>query len=136
MGNPGRFNEKEEAISEINMIPLIDVMLVLLVIFIVTIPVMTHSVRVDLPQAKSEMTAIEPGVVSISIMHDGKVLWNDTPVDEAGLHSRLSAAAEQDPQPEIQVHGDHRAAYGHVAKVMAASHQAGIRTLGFVTQPD
>ena len=136
MRNLEDFSEKEELFSEINMIPLIDVMLVLLVIFIVTIPVLTHSLRVELPQEKSEIQVISPHTIQISVMHDGSIYWNDTPVDETELHLRLSVVAARDPQPEIHVQGDRRAVYGHVAKVMTAVHQAGIRKLGFVTQPD
>ena len=136
MGGSDWFNEKDDAISEINMIPLIDVMLVLLVIFMVTIPVMTHSVQIDLPQENSERRLVLPQTISVAIMHDGQILWNDVPVDEAGLLQRLSAAATEDPQPEIHIQGDYRAAYGHIAKVMTAAHRAGIGKFGFVTQPD
>jgi biopolymer transport protein ExbD len=130
------FDDREEVMNEINMTPLVDVMLVLLIVFMITVPVMTHSMRVDLPYAKSEPNIVLPETIVLSVGSDGSVLWNGTPVDSAALETRLSAVAAGQPQPEIHLHGDRLAAYGHVAETMSAVRRAGIQKLGFVTKPD
>lgn len=121
--------------AEINMIPLIDVMLVLLVIFIITAPMMTHAVKVDLPQASSRPNEIKPETVQLSIQADGAVFWNAEAVDAAAWRARMTAAAQQTPQPEIHLRADGDLAYRHVAQVMADAAQAGLVKLGFVTDP-
>ena len=127
--------EDDEMVSEINMTPLVDVMLVLLIIFIITVPVLTHSVKLDLPRAQNRENVVRPKTVTISITADGGTFWDKTPVDEAALAARLAQASRQEPQPEIQVYGDRRAEYDHVVKAMAAAQRAGIAKLGFVTDP-
>lgn len=122
--------------SEINMIPLIDVMLVLLIVFMITVPVMTHSMWVDLPQSKSEANSVLPETIVLSISRDGGVLWDGIPVDSATLEARLSTIAAREPQPEIHLHGDRRVAYEHVTETMSAIRHAGIQKLGFITKPD
>lgn len=133
------FNEKpegtEEVMSEINMIPLVDIMMVLLIIFIITIPVVTHSTKIDLPQTETAHALMPPQIVTLSITREGHILWNNTPVDAAELEKRLSIAATRKPQPEIHFHGDRQAAYDHVAKAMTAAQRAGILKLGFITRP-
>jgi biopolymer transport protein ExbD len=121
--------------AEINMIPLIDVMLVLLVIFIVTAPLMTHAVKVDLPQATSQPNEAKPETITLSIQADGSVYWNADPVDAAAWEARMDAAARQMPQPEIHIRADGKLAYKHVAQIMADAARAGLTRLGFVTQP-
>ncbi|AAZ96664.1 putative biopolymer transport protein [Thiobacillus denitrificans ATCC 25259] len=121
--------------AEINMIPLIDVMLVLLVIFIITAPLMTHAVKVDLPQASSRPNEVEPETIQLSIQADGSVHWNTERVDATAWQTRMNAAAQQTPQPEIHIRADGELAYRHVAQIMADAARAGLTRLGFVTEP-
>ena len=127
----GGLDDQEDVVSEINVTPLVDVMLVLLVIFILTVPVLTQSVGVDLPRADKVNTV----AVTVSVNADGTVFWDGVPVDDAKLARVLQNAAQADPQPEIRLYGDRKAAYEHVVRVMAAAQKAGIEKLGFVTQP-
>ena len=122
--------------AEINMIPLIDVMLVLLVIFIITAPLMTHAVKVDLPVAASQPNDLKPETINLSIKADGSVYWNAEPVDPAGWQSRMEAAARTVPQPEVHIRADGELAYKNVVKIMADAAKAGLSKLGFVTDPD
>ena len=121
--------------AEINMIPLIDVMLVLLVIFIITAPMMTHAVKVELPQASSQPNEIKPETINLSIQADGAVFWNAEAVDAAAWQARMDAAAQQTPQPEIHIRADGDLAYRNVAQIMADAARAGLTRLGFVTDP-
>ncbi len=121
--------------AEINMIPLIDVMLVLLVIFIITAPLMTHAVKVDLPVAASQPNEVKPETVNLSIKADGSVYWNAEAVDATAWRARMDAAAQQMPQPEIHIRADGELAYKHVAQIMADAAKAGLGKLGFVTDP-
>ena len=97
----GDFEHNDEVMSEINMTPLVDVMLVLLIIFIITVPVLTHSVNVDLPRASNQPTELKPQTVQLAVTASGEVFWNETKVDAAELNAKLLAAAAQSPQPEI-----------------------------------
>lgn len=130
----GGWEDGDDVVSEINMTPLVDVMLVLLIIFIVTVPVLTHSVKLDLPRAQVEPNRVRPDTVTISVTREGAVHWNDAAVDEAELNRRLEAAARQQPQPEIHIRGDRKVAYEFVIKTMAAAQRAGVHKLGFVTE--
>ncbi len=131
----GGLDDQAEVMSEINMTPLVDVMLVLLIIFIITVPVLTHSVNVDLPQAENAPAEIKPETINIALDAQGKIFWNETPVTTAELDAHLASAAAQQPQPEIHLRGDKALAYGQVAQTMAAIQRAGISKLGFITQP-
>ena len=131
----GGLEDHDEVVSEINMTPLVDVMLVLLIIFIITMPVLTHSVNLDLPRASSEATVLKAETVTLSVTASGDVHWNGEKLAPAALDARLRAAAAQDPQPEVHIHGDRKAAYEHVVSAMAAAQRAGILKLGFVTEP-
>ncbi|MBW8372042.1 MAG: biopolymer transporter ExbD [Thiobacillus sp.] len=121
--------------AEINMIPLIDVMLVLLVIFIITAPLMTHAVKVDLPVASSQPNEVRPETINLSIKADGSVYWNAEVVDATAWQARMDAAAQQTPQPEIHIRADGDLAYRNVAQIMADAAHAGLTKLGFVTDP-
>ena len=121
--------------AEINMIPLIDVMLVLLVIFIITAPLMTHAVKVNLPVAASQPNEVKPETINLSIKADGSVYWNANPVDAAAWQARMDAAAQQTPQPEIHIRADGDLAYRNVAQIMANAAQAGLSKLSFITEP-
>ena len=127
--------DADEVMSEINMTPLVDVMLVLLIIFIITIPVMKHSVNVDLPVAKNQPQVIQPQTVRLSVDAQGLYVWNEAPVEASALAGLLQAEAAREPQPELHIRGDKAVRYEHVAKVMASAQQAGLRKIGFITEP-
>jgi biopolymer transport protein ExbD len=124
-----------QPVAQINMIPLIDVMLVLLVIFMVTAPLLTHAVKVDLPQASSALNETRPENVQLSIDGEGRVFWNGEPVDEAAWRVRMQAAARLDPQPEVHLHADGDLAYRRVVAVMSDASRAGLTRIAFVTDP-
>lgn len=137
IGSSGRGAEDYSApMNEINMIPLIDVMLVLLVIFIITAPLLTHAVKIDLPQASSQLAPEKPEIVSISINELGDMYWNDTPMVEGELVSRLQQIATQDPQPELHLRADRETRYQILARIMADAQNAGIKKMGFVSTPE
>jgi len=121
--------------GEINMIPLIDVMLVLLVIFIITAPLLTHAVKVDLPKASSAVNVTKPDNVQLAIDAEGIVYWNGEVLERSGWRSRMDAAATQRPQPEVHIRADAAVAYRRVAEVMSDAAKAGLTRLGFVTDP-
>jgi len=125
----------DDMVSDINMVPLIDVMLVLLIIFIITVPVITHSVKLDLPRADNTPNIVKPETVNLSVTTDGSVFWNDEKLDFTQLDLRLQTASSRQPQPEIFIRGDRKVEYENVAKVMAAVQRAGVLKLGFVTEP-
>ena len=131
----GGLDDHDEVVSEINMTPLVDVMLVLLIIFIITMPVLTHSVTLDLPRASSEATAMKPETITLSVTASGDVHWNGQEIAPETLKSRLREVAGQEPQPEVHIHGDRTVDYEHVITTMAAAQQAGILKLGFITEP-
>jgi len=122
--------------AEINMIPLIDVMLVLLVIFIVAAPLLTHSVKLDLPKAASAPTLAKPETVQLAIDAQRRLFWNGEPVDRAGLQERLAAAGRLVPPPEIHLRADRTTPYEAVAQVLADSSRAGVTRFGFESDPD
>jgi biopolymer transport protein ExbD len=131
----GTQDDSDQMLSEINMIPFIDVMLVLLIIFIITVPVIKHAVNIDLPQASNQKLLDKPENVRLSVDADGGYFWNDARVDDADFEQRLAAAAAQDPQPELHIRGDKAVRYERVAQAMAAAQRAGVRKIGFVTEP-
>lgn len=121
--------------SEINTTPLVDVMLVLLVIFIITAPLLTHAVKIDLPKASSQQIPDKPEVISVSIDAAGKMYWNDVAIVQGELKTKLQAIALQNPQPELNVRADKETRYQVLAEVMADAQNAGITKLGFVSEP-
>ncbi|KYP12819.1 MAG: biopolymer transporter ExbD [Limnobacter sp. CACIAM 66H1] len=127
--------DDQQEMSEINMTPLVDVMLVLLIIFIITVPVITHSVKVDLPQASQQPTEVKPDVVTLTVQRDGSLMWNDETLTFENLELRLQAVAQQDKQPELRIQGDKAVEYEKVIQVMAAAQRAGVEKLGFMTEP-
>ncbi len=131
----GDFESQDEVMSEINMTPLVDVMLVLLIIFIITVPVLTHSVNVDLPRASNVPNEVKPTTVQLAVNAKGEVFWNERQVSPEQLAAELKTAAAAQPQPDIHLRGDRTVAYEHVVKTMAAVQSAGILKLGFVTEP-
>jgi biopolymer transport protein ExbD len=131
----GLDSSSDDVVSDINMVPLIDVMMVLLIIFIITVPVLTHTVKLDLPRAENTSQVVKPESINLSIATDGAVFWNNDRLDEQALAQRLEIAAESAPQPEIFIRGDRKVEYEHVAKTMAAVQRSGLLKLGFVTEP-
>ena len=128
--------DHEEVMSAINTTPLVDVMLVLLIIFLITIPVVTHTVRVDLPKERNQPRETKPEDVTLSVDRSGNAWWNELMLkDPAELASRLHQAAATDPQPVLQIRGDGEADYSAVGRVVFAAQRAGIRKLGFITEP-
>ena len=128
-------SSRQQPTAEINMIPLIDVMLVLLVIFIVTAPLLTHAVRVKLPQAESAPVPTDADVIELSLDAQGQAYWNGQPLTDEALPARFADAATHQPQPEVRLHADGAVPYREVAGVMAAAAAAGLTRVGFVTDP-
>jgi biopolymer transport protein ExbD len=125
-----------QPMAEINTTPLVDVMLVLLVIFIITAPLLTHAIRLDLPQASAEPAAETPETIALSIDASGGLYWNNEPV--AGfeaLAQRLAEAATNKPPPDLHVRADRETRYQWIAQVMSVAQQAGISGIAFVTDP-
>jgi biopolymer transport protein ExbD len=131
----GTLEDSDEVMNEINMTPLVDVMLVLLIVFIITVPVLNHAVRVDLPRASSQPDDVKPETIRVSVDAAGQYWWNDERVADEALAQRLSAAASREPQPDLHLRGDKAVRYERVAQAMAAAQQAGLRRIGFVTEP-
>ncbi|ACM32902.1 MULTISPECIES: ExbD/TolR family protein [Diaphorobacter] len=131
----GTQDDADEVMNEINMTPLVDVMLVLLIIFIITVPVMKHAVPVDLPRASNEREIIKPETIRLSVTADGKYHWNETTIGDDELEPRLQAEARKDPQPDLHIRGDKDVRYERVAQAMSAAQRAGVRKIGFVTDP-
>jgi biopolymer transport protein ExbD len=131
----GGFNDEAHRgpMAEINVTPMVDVMLVLLVIFIITAPLFTHAIKLDLPVAQSSPAPEKPETVSLSINGAGALFWNDVPVEQKDLEARLAAAAQKNPQPELQLRADKSTRYEVIAQVMAAAQGNGMTKIGFVT---
>ncbi|WDD90359.1 biopolymer transporter ExbD (plasmid) [Burkholderia sp. FERM BP-3421] len=121
--------------SEINMTPLIDVMLVLLIVFMITLPAITNAVKIDLPKEISTPNETKSAHVEVSIDAGGAIHWDAAIVDQATLQTRLKEAAERQTQPEIQLYADRMARYERVADLLSAIQRAGLSKIDFVTQP-
>ncbi len=134
-GNGFSSGSHSSPMAEINTTPLVDVMLVLLVIFIITAPLLTHAVKIDLPQASSRPLPQKPEVISIAIDQAGKMYWNDVPLVEGELSVKLQQVAKAEPQPELHIRADKETRYQMLAEVMADAQNAGIQRLGFVSTP-
>ena len=125
-----------QSYSDINMTPLIDVMLVLLIIFIITIPSMTHAVKIDNPPPNPSQPPTPPEVIDLTIDFDGTLLWNKSPVDRPTLQGYISQEAVKQPQPEVHIRGDSNVRYQFVGQVLVATQRIGIRKVAFITEPD
>ena len=126
----------DEAVSSINTTPLVDVMLVLLIIFLITIPVVNFSVPVELPHQRNEVRESSPKDVVVTVDRRGRLYWFDAPVaNQAALVERLKGIAQQQPQPELHVRGDAGSDYAPVGRVLLAAQRAGIAKVGFITEP-
>ncbi|MCL7744393.1 biopolymer transporter ExbD [Guyparkeria hydrothermalis] len=132
----GRLGEQREPMAEMNIIPLVDVMLVLLVVFIVTAPVITHSVNVKLPTADASPQDERPDSLTISLDAAGQLYLADEPVRATRLESRLEQAMSENPELVVYLRADESTPYGRVAETMAKARQAGVERLGFVSRPE
>ena len=134
MGSPD--GEDEEVISTINTTPLVDVMLVLLIIFLITIPVVTHTVSVKLPAEINEPFKTNPENITLAVNKDGDLFWNEQFVASSDvLLEKLKVVAVKVPQPELNIRGDQNARYEFIGKVLLTAQRAGIAKIGFITEP-
>jgi len=134
VGSPD--GEEDQLNSTINTTPLVDVMLVLLIIFLITIPVVTHTVPLELPKETNVPTQTKPENINISVDKDGSIYWNDKAVpDAAALLERMKEVAVKDPQPEVHIRGDANTRYESVGRVVFICQRAGIAKVGFITEP-
>jgi biopolymer transport protein ExbD len=133
----GGFNDNKQPapMADINVTPMVDVMLVLLVIFIITAPLFTHAIKLDLPSAQSAPAPEKPETISLSINGEGAIFWNDAAIEQKELDAKLAAAAQRSPQPELQLRADKSTRYEIIAQVMAAAQNNGLTKMGFVTDP-
>jgi biopolymer transport protein ExbD len=128
--------EDEEVVSTINTTPLVDVMLVLLIIFLITIPVVTTSIPVQLPKERNEIRETKPENITLSVDAAGRIYWNDLRMQStSALIDRLKKIAVLTPQPEVQIRGDGGARYEGVGRIIYAAQRAGIAKVGFITEP-
>jgi len=128
--------EEDEVVSTINTTPLVDVMLVLLIIFLITIPVVTTSIPVTLPKERNEIRETKPENIILSVDAKGSIFWNDLRLaNTTALVDRLKKIAVLDPQPEVQIRGDGGADYSSVGKIIYAVQRAGISKVGFIMEP-
>ncbi len=121
--------------AEINVVPLVDVMLVLLVVFIITAPLMTNAVKIDLPKASSSPNITKQEHIEFGIREDGSLYWSGEKVEMGSLSARFALEAKKQPQPELHIRADRMAHYGLVAQVMSVAAKAGLTRIGFITDP-
>jgi biopolymer transport protein ExbD len=134
----GRFRQGAdlfEPMAEINVTPLVDVTLVLLVVFIIAAPLLTFAIKLDLPAAQAAPAGPAPAAIDVAIDARGALFWNGTPVDTNALEARLKQAAGDSPQPELHLRADRAVRYEVVAQLMSAAQRAGIQHIGFITLP-
>ena len=132
----GPASEEDELLGSINTTPLVDVMLVLLIIFLITVPVVTHTVPVSLPKETNQPTQTRPQNINISVDKTGAIYWNQAKLPSlAALQTKILAVSGQNPQPEVHIWGDQDAHYQSVGEVLLACQRAGIQKVGFITQP-
>ena len=127
-------NNNQAPMADSNVTPMVDVMLVLLVIFIITAPLFTHAVKLDLPNAQSAPAPEKPETISLSINGEGRIFWNNDAIELKDLDAKLAAAAQKKPQPELQLRADKSTRYEVIAQVMAAAQTNGLTKMGFVTE--
>ena len=125
--------DSDEPMVEPNVIPLVDIMLVLLIIFIITIPVMTHAVKIDLPRNTPSQPDVQPDRLNVEIDFDGSIIWNGSVIDHETMMSYIAVEANRDPQPEVHLRANSRARYEYVADVLFALQRGGLKKIGFIT---
>jgi biopolymer transport protein ExbD len=130
-----RHGDTQQPMAEINVTPLVDVMLVLLVIFIITAPLLSYAIRLDLPNDAAPAAEVVPATIKLSIDADGKVYWDADQVGDEQLRTRLMAAGQQSTAPEVQLRADKATRYERIAFVLSTAQQAGLLKIGFVTEP-
>lgn len=135
LGSGGSGAPHSAPMAEINMIPLVDVMLVLLIIFMITAPLIAHKIKIDLPQASTVLLEERPDTIVVAIMADGQMFLNDTPVDRTAMLERLAVEAQRKPQPELHLHVDKSLRFQTLATVMADAQNAGMVKVGIATDP-
>ena len=133
----GSFNSQQQhsVKAEINVVPLVDVMLVLLVIFIITAPLLTNAVKIDLPKASSNPNVTKPDHIEFAIREDGSLFWNGELIPVQSLPARFALEAKKQPQPELHIRADRLTHYEKVAQVMSDAAKTGLVRIGFVTDP-
>ena len=129
-------SDEDDFNPEINTTPLVDVMLVLLIIFIITIPVINQSVKIDLPRAASQPQDLKPENINLDIDALGQLYWNREAIDASQLGIRIATAAQKTPQPELHLRAERTTQYEKVAQVMAAAQSGGLSKIGFITEPE
>lgn len=134
-GNEPLGDDDSPPMAEINMTPLVDVMLVLLIVFMITIPVMQHAVKVELPQASSQKNDVKPESINVNITASGQIFWNNSVINLDTLNIYAQTAAKKTPQPEVQLRADKNVRYESVAQVLSTAKRAGLTKIGFVTEP-
>lgn len=126
-----------KAMSDINVVPLVDVMLVMLIIFLITIPVITQTVKVDLPQVANQPTKTKPENITVAVNANGDVFWNQSRVpNDQALLDLVKSVAVQEPQPEIHIRGDVQARFDSIGRVIYLIQRGGVVKIGFITEPD
>jgi biopolymer transport protein ExbD len=124
-----------QVMAEINVTPLVDVMLVLLIIFMITAPLMAHKVQIELPKAVAKPNTEPPQTVVLSVKSTGEIYWNDLPIMRSAVDAQLRVHALRVPQPEFQIRADGSTEYGVLADMMATAKAAGMKKIGFITTP-
>ena len=133
----GSLSESDDEFNpEINTTPLVDVMLVLLIIFMITAPVINQSVKIDLPRATSQPQDLKPENINLDIDAQGQIYWNREAIDASQMAIRIATASQKTPQPELHLRAERTTQYEKVAQVMAAAQTGGLTKIGFVTEPE
>ena len=128
-------NQHQTPMADINVTPMVDVMLVLLVIFIITAPLFTHAIKLELPNATSQAAPEKPETITLAINAEGKLFWNNAAISKEELTERIITASQKKPQPELQLRADKSTRYEVIAQVMSAAQNGGLSKIGFVTDP-
>ena len=128
-------NQHQAPMADINVTPMVDVMLVLLVIFIITAPLFTHAIKLELPNAQSQAAPEKPETITLAINAEGKLFWNNAAITREELSQRIATASQKKPQPELQLRADKSTRYEVIAQVMSAAQNGGMSKIGFVTDP-
>jgi biopolymer transport protein ExbD len=121
--------------AEINVTPLVDVMLVLLIIFMITAPLMAHKIQIELPKAAAQPNAEPPHTIVLSVKSTGELYWNDLPIVRNAMDNQLRIEARREPQPAFQIRADKTTEYGMLTDIMATAKNAGMKKIGFITTP-
>lgn len=132
MSMGANFDSDDELLTDINMTPLIDVMLVLLIIFIITLPIINQAVKVDLPKAEAQAIEQQTKSIDISVTEDGSILWDKQPTSDVQLKQKVAEAVQQDPLPVVRIYADQNVVYGRVAFVLTTAQQGGLSQIDFV----